>query len=71
MSDKIKSRKFWFALVGAIMPLVAAAMTEEVAWNEAIMGSVALIMSYIFGQGYVDGQKEKSKEIKEEVKADE
>ena len=53
-SNKMKSRKFWLALIGAILPIAAAAMTEEMPINEAMMESIAVICAYIFGQGYVD-----------------
>ena len=56
MPQKMKSRKFWFALLGALLPIVAQAMTGEVGWNEAVTLSVAILVSYIFGQGYVDGK---------------
>jgi len=54
--DKLKSRKLWLALLGALLPVVAQALTGEVGWNETITASVAIIMSYILGQGYVDGK---------------
>ena len=56
MSEKLKSRKFWFARLGAILPLVAQVMTEEVALAEALQLSVGILGAYIFGQAYVDGQ---------------
>lgn len=56
MPQKMKSRKFWFALVGALLPIAAQGMTGEVGWNEAVTLSVAILVSYIFGQGYVDGK---------------
>ena len=56
MSEKLKSRKFWFALLGAILPLIAQVMTEEVALSEALQLSVGILGAYIFGQAYVDGQ---------------
>ena len=64
--SKFKSRKFWFAIVGVVMPMVAAAMTQEVPWNEAMMSSVAIVMSYIFGQGYVDASENKKEAIEKE-----
>jgi len=64
--SKFKSRKFWFAILGAVMPMVAAAMTQEVPWNEAMMSSVAIVMSYIFGQGYVDASENKKEAIEKE-----
>jgi len=56
MSEKLKSRKFWFALLGSVLPIVAQAMTGEVGWDQAVMLSVGVMASYIFGQGYVDGK---------------
>lgn len=56
MGDKLKSRKFWMALLGALLPIIAQAFTGEVGWQEATMASITLIASYILGQGYVDGK---------------
>lgn len=56
MFDKLKSRKFWLALGGAILPIAAQAMTGEVGWEEATMLSVGILVSYIFGQAYVDAK---------------
>tara|TARA_R100000963_G_C4617885_1_gene86280 strand:- start:623 stop:841 length:219 start_codon:yes stop_codon:yes gene_type:complete len=55
--DRLKSRKFWFALLGAVLPVVAQAMTEEIATAEALQVSAAIIISYILGQGYVDANQ--------------
>lgn len=54
--DKLKSRKFWMALVGACIPILASAITGDIETNDAVMQSVAVVMAYIFGQGYVDGK---------------
>jgi len=54
---KFKSRKFWFALVGAALPVASQVFTEQIAIGEALQLSTAIIMSYIFGQGYVDAQQ--------------
>tara|TARA_Y100000034_G_C6523629_1_gene225441 strand:- start:158 stop:358 length:201 start_codon:yes stop_codon:yes gene_type:complete len=56
MSDKLKSRKFWFAFIGALLPVIAQLLTEDIAMSEALQLSAAVIVSYIFGQGYVDGK---------------
>jgi len=56
MSEKLKSRKFWFALLGAVLPVVAQALTEEIAITEALQLSIGILGAYIFGQAYVDGQ---------------
>lgn len=56
MPDKLKSRKFWFAFLGALLPIVAQYMTAEVELGQALQMSAAIVVSYIFGQGYVDGK---------------
>ena len=56
MQSKLKSRKFWFALLGALLPIVAQALTEEVQLAEALRLSAGIVVAYIFGQGYVDGK---------------
>ena len=57
MFDKLKSRKFWFAFLGALLPIVAQYMTDDGQLSEALQLSAAVIVSYIFGQGYVDAKK--------------
>ena len=56
MFDKLKSRKFWFAFLGALLPIVAQYLTDAVPVAEALQLSAAVIVSYIFGQGYVDAK---------------
>ena len=56
MFDKLKSRKFWFAFLGALLPIVAQYLTDAVPVAEALQLSAAVVVSYIFGQGYVDGK---------------
>ena len=56
MSEKLKSRKFWFALLGALLPIVAQFLSAEVDMNTAVQLSVGILAAYIFGQGYVDGK---------------
>ena len=55
--EKLKSRKFWFALLGSLLPIIAQAMTEDIAMAEALQLSAAIIVSYILGQGYVDAKQ--------------
>ena len=54
--DKLKSRKFWFALLGALLPILAQYFSTEVDLSQAIQLSVGILAAYIFGQGYVDGK---------------
>ena len=56
MPKKLKSRKFWFALVAAVLPIIALFLSEEVVAGEALQMSLAVAVAYIFGQGYVDGK---------------
>jgi uncharacterized membrane protein len=56
MPEKLKSRKFWFALIAALLPIAAQAMSQEVDMNSAMQASVLVVVAYIFGQGYVDGK---------------
>tara|TARA_Y100000310_G_scaffold297978_1_gene331457 strand:- start:19 stop:216 length:198 start_codon:yes stop_codon:yes gene_type:complete len=55
--DKFKSRKFWFAFLGAMLPVAAQALNEDIATAEALQVSAVIIISYIFGQGYVDANQ--------------
>ena len=56
---KLKSRKFWLALLGALLPVVASFLTGEVDPETAVKSSSAILASYILGQGYVDAQAAK------------
>ena len=56
MFDKLKSRKFWFAFLGALLPVVAQYFTDEVQAGQALQMSALVVVSYIFGQGYVDAK---------------
>lgn len=54
--EKLKSRKFWMAVVGA--GLVVA--NEGLGLNlpeEAVMTVAGMLIAYILGQAYVDGKK--------------
>ena len=56
MFEKLKSRKFWFAFLGALLPIVAQYLTDSVPLGDALQLSAAVVVSYIFGQGYVDAK---------------
>lgn len=56
--EKLRSRKFWLALLGALAPYVFQVITGEIDAETAYQASAAIIGSYLFGQSYVDGQKE-------------
>jgi len=56
MIDKLKSRKFWMALLGSLLPILASFLTSEVDLEHAVQASSAVLCTYVLGQGYVDGQ---------------
>jgi len=56
MPQRLKSRKFWFAFIGAVLPIVAQYLTNEVALADALQLSAAIVVSYIWGQAYQDGK---------------
>ncbi len=60
MFEKLKSRKFWFAFLGAILPVLAQYFSEDVTASQALQASALVVVSYIFGQGYVDAAHAKA-----------
>jgi|SaaInlStandDraft_2_1057019.scaffolds.fasta_scaffold204695_1 hypothetical protein len=54
--DKLKSRKFWLAVVGSIGPILGQYFSQEFTLEQALTASSAILISYIFGQAYVDGK---------------
>ena len=57
MPDKLKSRKFWFALLGALLPIVASFLTSDIDLEAATKASSAVLCTYMLGQGYADGNR--------------
>lgn len=56
MFAKLKSRKFWFAFLGSLLPVIAQYLSDAVPLGEALQLTAVVVVSYIFGQGYVDGK---------------
>jgi uncharacterized membrane protein len=50
--EKLKSRKFWFALIGAILPVI-----NEHFGLKIPIESVMVVIAYILGQSFVDAKK--------------
>lgn len=67
MFDKLKSRKFWFALLGALLPILTQLLTGELGWETALTLAIGVIVTYIFGQGYVDGQEKSTAQVTSDV----
>lgn len=57
--EKLKSRKFWFGVGGAIAPILTQVATGQVGWTEALAMSVGVAITYILGQGAEDVAKHK------------
>ena len=56
MSEKMKSRKLWLAIVGAILPVLGSLITGAIDMDAACKASSAIICTYLLGQGYTDGK---------------
>ena len=54
--DKLKSRKFWMAVVGALTPIMAQFFSQEINLEQSLVATSAILISYIFGQAYVDAK---------------
>jgi hypothetical protein len=59
MMVKLKSRKFWAAVVGSLSPIITQVITGAVGWETALTLSAGVLASYIFGQGYTDAHAKK------------
>ena len=59
IKSKLSSRKFLAAFFGSLLPPILAYMGQEIALGEALQLSAAVIVTYIFGQGYVDAASAK------------
>ena len=50
--ERLKSRKFWMALLGAILPV----LNEQLGLKIPVE-SVLVVIAYILGQSYVDAKR--------------
>jgi len=65
LMETVKSRKFWFALVAAVVPV----LNEQLGWNldtTTVLGIVGSIIAWILGEAYMDGAKITTNPIKKE-----
>ena len=60
MKAKMNSRKFMLVVATAILSIANDGLGLGLP-AESILNVVGLVISYVLGQGYVDGQKEKAK----------
>ena len=54
IKTKITRRKWWAMVIGAVAPVLAAYLSDEVQRWEALQASTAVLVSYLFAQGAVD-----------------
>lgn len=50
--DKLKSRKFWMAIIGAVLPVIVENYNLDIPTE-----SLWVIIAYILGQSLVDSKK--------------
>ncbi len=53
--EKLKSRKLWMAIISGVLII----LNEGLGWKipaETVMAFAAVVLSYLFAQGYVDGK---------------
>jgi len=58
--QKLASRKFWVALGGFVSAVLLAFGVEKLTVEQvtAIISALALLMSYVLGESYVDANRE-------------
>jgi len=52
--SKLRSRKFWLAVVGIVLPLIADITKIEILRDETLIATTATIIAYIAGEAAVD-----------------
>ncbi len=58
ITKKLKSRKFWMAVVSAAVAIANDGLGLNLP-QEAIMTVAGVAIAYILGEAYVDGQRKK------------
>ena len=64
--EKLRSRKFWMAVVSAVLIV----LNDGLGWNiptETVMSFVAVVLGYLLGQSYVDGHHDHYKITEYEI----
>ena len=54
--EKLKSRKFWMAVVAGILLILTEGLGMDLP-IETILAFAAVVASYIFGEAYIDAKK--------------
>lgn len=58
--SKLKSRKFWMALLTALLVLLKQGLDVDVD-QDTVLGFAGIVMTYLASQGWVDAQEAKTK----------
>ena len=53
---RLRSRKFWLAVMGALMSVAMPVINGEVPPERGLEAAAAVLVSYILGQAYQDGK---------------
>ncbi len=56
MLEKLKSRKFWMAVISALLIIANDGLGLKIP-TDAVMALAGVVISYILGQSYVDANK--------------
>lgn len=56
MNSKLNSRKFWMAVISAALVVANEGLGLGID-SDTVLAFAGIIMSYIFGQAYVDSKK--------------
>jgi len=60
---KLRSRKFWFGLGGAVVPILAGLFSESVELAEALKLSTGAVVAYLAAQAGVDLTEKRGNQI--------
>jgi len=64
--EKIKSRKFWMAVVSAVLLVLNEGLGLKVP-SDTILSFTGVIMAYLFGQSYVDGKQKSTQQVTQHI----
>ena len=56
MKNKMKSRKFWISVVGAVLLVLVDGLGLGID-REVILAAAGVIISFVLGESYIDSKK--------------
>ena len=60
MSERLRSRKFWLALLGSLLGVALPMLDGSIPPEKGLEAAAAILISYVLGQGWVDAAKAKA-----------